>query len=58
MVPETDFVNWKPTGLYNGMMAPCHKYTIAGVLGYQGEANTDRPERYLDLMRKMINGYR
>ena len=58
MVPETDFVNWKPTGLYNGMMAPCHKYTIAGVLWYQGEANTDRPERYLDLMRRMINGYR
>lgn len=58
MVPETDFVNWKPTGLYNGMMAPCHKYTIAGVLWYQGEANTDKPELYLDLMRKMITGYR
>lgn len=58
MVPETDFVNWKPTGLYNGMMAPCHKYTIAGILWYQGEANTDKPEFYLDLMRKMITGYR
>lgn len=58
MVPETDFVNWKPTGLYNGMMAPCHKYTIAGVLWYQGEANTDKAESYLDLMRKMVNGYR
>ncbi|MDE7284344.1 MAG: hypothetical protein K2N85_12300, partial [Lachnospiraceae bacterium] len=58
MVPETDFVNWKPTGLYNGMMAPCHKYTIAGVLWYQGEANTDKPELYLDLMRKLITGYR
>lgn len=58
VIPETDFVNWKPTGLYNGMMAPCHKYAIAGVLWYQGEANTDKPERYLDLMRKMIAGYR
>lgn len=58
IVPETDFVNWKPTGLYNGMMAPCHKYAIAGVLWYQGEANSDKPERYLELMRRMIMGYR
>lgn len=58
IVPETDFVNWKPTGLYNGMMAPCHKYTIAGVIWYQGEANSDKPERYLELMKRMISGYR
>lgn len=57
-VSETDFVNWKPTGLYNGMMAPCHKYAVAGVLWYQGEANTDKPERYPELMRRMITGYR
>ena len=58
MAPETDFVNWKPTGLYNGMTAPCHSYTIAGILWYQGEANTRSPERYLDLMERMIMGYR
>lgn len=57
-IPETDFVNWKPTGLYNGMTAPCHKYTIAGVLWYQGEANTRNPECYLDLTRRLIEGYR
>ncbi|MBQ9643537.1 MAG: hypothetical protein IJV26_05800, partial [Lachnospiraceae bacterium] len=28
--PETDFVNWKPTGLYNAMTAPCHDYVIEG----------------------------
>lgn len=58
MVPETDFVNWKPTGLYNGMTAPCHKYTIAGVLWYQGEANSCRPDSYLDLTKRLISGYR
>lgn len=54
----TDFVNWKPTGLFNGMMAPCRKYTIAGFLWYQGESNTHVPEVYLDRMQRMIAGYR
>lgn len=57
-VKETDFVNWKPTGLYNGMMAPCHKYAIAGVLWYQGEANSWEPESYLDLTERMVKGFR
>lgn len=57
-VKETDFVNWKPTGLYNGMMAPCHRYAIAGVLWYQGEANSWEPENYLDLTRRMVKGFR
>lgn len=57
-IPETDFVNWKPTGLYHGMTAPCHKYTIAGILWYQGESNTHVPEIYLDLQERMIKGYR
>ena len=57
-VPETDFVNWKPTGLYHGMTAPCHSYTIAGILWYQGESNTHVPDTYLDLQERMIKGYR
>lgn len=57
-IAPTDFVNWKPTGLFNGMMAPCRKYTIAGFLWYQGESNTHVPEVYLDRMKRMINGYR
>ena len=57
-VPETDFVNWKPTGLYHGMTAPCHDYTIAGILWYQGESNTHVPDVYLDLQERMIKGYR
>lgn len=57
-IEETDFVNWKPTGLYHGMMAPCHFYTIGGIIWYQGESNTHAPEHYLDLMERLITGYR
>lgn len=57
-IQPTDFVNWKPTGLFNGMMAPCRKYTIAGFLWYQGESNTHVPDVYLDRMRRMVKGYR
>lgn len=58
MVPETDFVNWKPTGLYHGMTAPCHKYMIAGVIWYQGESSARTAGSYRDLMKRLINGYR
>lgn len=57
-IGENDFVNWKPTGLYNGMMAPCHNYTVAGIIWYQGEANSWYPDSYRDLMERMIMGYR
>ena len=57
-IPPTDFVNWKPTGLYNGMMAPCHRYTINGMIWYQGEANTNNPFNYESLSTEMIRGYR
>lgn len=57
-IPPTDFVNWKPTGLYNGMMAPCHRYTISGMIWYQGEGNTYSPFDYEALSLAMINGYR
>ncbi|RKI82167.1 sialate O-acetylesterase [bacterium 0.1xD8-71] len=59
MIQATDFVNWKPTGLYQGMMAPCHKYAAAGILWYQGESNThESAGSYCDLMERMIRGYR
>ncbi|WP_167957425.1 sialate O-acetylesterase [Anaerosporobacter faecicola] len=57
-IPPTDFVNWKPTGLYNGMVAPCRKYGIKGILWYQGEGNTDEPMQYGKLMRALLSGYR
>ena len=58
MRPATDFTSWKPTGLYNGMTAPCHNYTVAGVLWYQGESNAGEAEEYADLFPRLVNGYR
>lgn len=57
-VPPTDFVHWKPTVLYNGMTAPCHNYTIGGILWYQGESNAGYSEVYLDGLKMLIGGYR
>ncbi|MCR5674759.1 MAG: sialate O-acetylesterase, partial [Lachnospiraceae bacterium] len=70
-IPPTDFVNWHPTGLFNGMAAPCVFYTIGGFLWYQGEANADfvrlseeesskeAPlEDYEDLQRRLMRGWR
>jgi sialate O-acetylesterase len=36
--------SWQPAALFNGMIAPETRYTIKGVIWYQGEANSD-PER-------------
>jgi sialate O-acetylesterase len=55
---DTSFVRWKPTGLYNGMLAPCHLYTIRGFLWYQGESNTKAPKGYEKLFEKMIVSWR
>ncbi len=50
--------NYIPTGLYNSMMAPCHNYTIAGIIWYQGESNADHPASYFDMFERLILGYR
>lgn len=54
----TDFVNWKPTGLYNGMTAPCTRYPVGAIVWYQGESNTHEPESYYALSKRQIEGYR
>ncbi|MBO6241285.1 MAG: hypothetical protein J6O61_10730 [Butyrivibrio sp.] len=58
-IKPTDFVNWKATGLFNGMTAPCKNYPIDGVVWYQGESNVELPQYdYADLTKRMILGYR
>ena len=57
-IQPTDFVNWKATGLFNGMTAPCKNYPIDGVVWYQGESNVERDEDYADLTKRMVLGYR
>ena len=57
--PFEDFVRWKPTGLYNAMLAPCFPYAVRAVLWYQGESNTgDRAMRYGDELKAMIQLWR
>ena len=57
-MPPTDFVNWHPTGLYNGMTYPSHQMAIRGIIWYQGESNTWLPEDYYDLTKRQVQGYR
>ncbi len=57
-IAPTDFVNWKPTGLFNAMTAPCVNYPIDGIIWYQGESNVEDGYDYADLTERMISGYR
>jgi sialate O-acetylesterase len=47
-----------PSVLFNGMIAPLTKYSIRGVIWYQGESNTDRPVQYRSLFPAMIQAWR
>ncbi len=55
--PQT-FFQYKPSGLYNGMISPLSDYRVNGVLFYQGESNTGRPEGYRHLFAAMVNDWR
>jgi len=52
------FFQYKPTGVYNSMIYPLRKYTIQGVLWYQGESNTGHPEDYSEIFKTVINDWR
>lgn len=56
--PAQTFIQWKPTGLYNGMLAPANNYAIKGVLWYQGESNVERYSEYQELLTALINDWR
>jgi sialate O-acetylesterase len=55
---STTFLQWKPMGLYNAMLAPLSKVPVKGVLWYQGESNISRAFKYRDQMEIMINDWR
>uniref|UniRef100_S0DFN2 endo-1,4-beta-xylanase n=3 Tax=termite gut metagenome TaxID=433724 RepID=S0DFN2_9ZZZZ len=55
--PQT-FFQYKPTGLYNGMIAPLKNYALKGFLWYQGESNAGKPNEYKGLMAALINDWR
>ena len=49
---------WKPSELYNGMIAPLIPYAIKGAIWYQGESNAGRAHQYRTLMADMISNWR
>ena len=56
--PDQIFFEWMPTALYNGMLAPCFKHAIAGVLWYQGESDAGHAQEYKSMLVKLINLWR
>lgn len=57
-MPGSVVVRWKPTGLYNRMIAPLQNYTMKGVIWYQGESNTGNSSTYTALFSTLINSWR
>jgi sialate O-acetylesterase len=57
---KTPFPNFifKPSGLYNAMIAPFHPYPIKGVLWYQGDADAKTYPGYSDRMKELIESWR
>jgi sialate O-acetylesterase len=49
---------WRPSGLFNGMIAPLLPMTFAGVIWYQGESNSSRAHEYRTLFPAMIRDWR
>ncbi|GIV19155.1 MAG: 9-O-acetylesterase [Armatimonadota bacterium] len=49
---------WKPSGLFNAMIAPIVPYAIQGAIWYQGESNAGRAYEYRTLFPAMIQDWR
>lgn len=58
ILPPQTFFQYKPMGIYNGMIAPLVNYPIKGILWYQGESNTSKPIEYSALLSALINDWR
>jgi len=52
------FFTYKPTGLFNAMIAPLKNYKVKGAIWYQGESNAERPLEYKNLLTDLINDWR
>ena len=57
-LPAPTFIQWKPLGLYNAMIAPLLNCSIKGVIWYQGESNAGNPLEYQKLFPAMITDWR
>jgi sialate O-acetylesterase len=57
-LPGSTFIQWQPTGLYKGMLAPLMNFTIKGVIWYQGESNAGKALEYQKLFPALIADWR
>ena len=55
---DPTFIQYKPVGLFNGMIAPLVKYAVTGVIWYQGESNTGNTIEYQKMFPAMISDWR
>ena len=44
--------------MYNGILYPCHKYTIKGFIWYQGESNVRSSRTYAERLATMVKHWR
>ncbi len=56
--PPSTFFQYKPMGLYNGMISPLVNYAIRGVAWYQGESNASNPKAYASFLPALIRDWR
>ncbi len=52
------FINYEPTGLYNGMIATLQKLKFAAIIWYQGESDAGSPKNYGPRFRELIESWR
>ena len=57
-LPRPNKILSKPSGLYNAMVAPLHRYRIKGIAWYQGESNSWDPTGYADQFDALIRSWR
>lgn len=48
----------RPAHAYHGMIHPLRRWSLRGVLWYQGESNSGRANDYFDLLQGLITGWR
>ena len=48
----------RPSGLFHGMVAPLTRFSMRGVIWYQGEANANRAYQYRKLFPALITDWR
>ncbi|MDR0410362.1 MAG: 9-O-acetylesterase [Treponema sp.] len=57
-IPPNFFIQWRPMGLYNAMIAPLLAFPVKGVVWYQGESNDGAPDEYARLFTDLIEDWR